>query len=119
MAGKSFAPFTFRVTIRKSPAGYFSTVHSPPPFSPAGEPSPLGLWPATGWVRWKEHKDVHPANVKDAFRVPRGRAVTGQSVLLVDDVLTTGSTANEAARALRRAGAARVVVAVLARTLLS
>jgi ComF family protein len=62
---------------------------------------------------------TRPTNVKDAFRVPRGRPVTGQTVLLVDDVLTTGSTADEAARALRRAGAARVVVAVLARTLLS
>jgi ComF family protein len=54
-------------------------------------------------------------NVRGAFRA-RGAEFAGQTVLLVDDVMTTGSTANEAARALRQAGAARVVVAVLARS---
>ena len=53
------------------------------------------------------------ANVRGAFRATP-RALRGQTVLLVDDVLTTGSTCSEAARALRTAGAARVVVAVLA-----
>lgn len=53
-------------------------------------------------------------NVRGAFRVRRGTSLAGQIVLLVDDVLTTGSTCHEAARVLRSAGAARVVVAVLA-----
>jgi ComF family protein len=55
------------------------------------------------------------ANVAGVFQVRRGAALRGQTVLLIDDVMTTGSTASEAARALRTAGAARVVVAVLAR----
>lgn len=54
-------------------------------------------------------------NMQDAFRVRRGARLTGRRVLLVDDVMTTGSTASVAARALRAAGAERVVMAVLAR----
>jgi ComF family protein len=53
-------------------------------------------------------------NVQGAFRSSPRAALKGKTVLLVDDVLTTGSTCHEAAQALRRAGAARVVVAVLA-----
>lgn len=53
-------------------------------------------------------------NVRGAFRARAGHHLRGQTVLLVDDVLTTGSTCSEAARALRDGGAARVVVAVLA-----
>jgi ComF family protein len=54
-------------------------------------------------------------NVRGAFRVRSGASLAGRSVLLVDDVMTTGSTAGEAARTLRAGGADRVVVAVLAR----
>lgn len=53
-------------------------------------------------------------NLKNAF-VANSKRVTGRSVLLVDDVCTTGSTLRECTQALRSAGAARVDVAVLAR----
>ena len=56
-------------------------------------------------------------NVRGAFAVPEGRrpAVDGKQILLVDDVLTTGATANACAKALKRAGARQVCVLALAR----
>jgi ComF family protein len=56
-------------------------------------------------------------NLRGAFSVVRATEVTGREVLLVDDVYTTGTTASECARVLRRAGAAKVLVATAARTL--
>jgi ComF family protein len=53
-------------------------------------------------------------NVRGAFRCTR--ALTGASVAVVDDVMTTGATLNELARTLKDAGAARVVNWVVART---
>jgi ComF family protein len=56
-------------------------------------------------------------NVRGAFAVRRGRSVRDKRVVLVDDVLTTGATAEECARILSQAGAASVGVLVLARAL--
>ena len=53
-------------------------------------------------------------NVRGAFKARSRYSLTGKSVLLVDDVLTTGATANEAARALRVLKPARIMVVVLA-----
>jgi ComF family protein len=53
--------------------------------------------------------------MRRAFRARLGSQIAGRSVLLVDDVLTTGATCGAAARALRQAGAERVIVIVIAR----
>jgi ComF family protein len=54
-------------------------------------------------------------NVRGAFRVRDRTLVAGRSIVLVDDVLTTGATADACARVLRRAGAADVLVLTFAR----
>lgn len=58
-------------------------------------------------------------NVRGVFRVPDEHriAVQGRTVLLVDDVLTTGATVNAATRALKKAGADQVLVLTFSRVL--
>lgn len=56
-------------------------------------------------------------NVKDAYRPLTGEIVKGKRVLLIDDVITTGATLENAAAALRAGGASEVVCMTLARSL--
>ncbi len=55
------------------------------------------------------------SSLKGAFRVAVVEAVRGREVLLIDDIMTTGATARECARVLKRAGASKVWVVTAAR----
>ena len=55
-------------------------------------------------------------NVKDAFACKSKRNLFGKTVLIIDDVCTTGSTLCEAASKLKGAGAAGVIASVFAKT---
>lgn len=68
--------------------------------------------PQTGLSRRERRR-----NIRGAFRVIDREAIQDRRLLLLDDVLTTGATVEEAARTLLAAGAARVDVLTFARTL--
>lgn len=70
--------------------------------------------PPQAHVRGREERQK---NVASAFAVPitNTRVVAGKTILLVDDIATTGSTLNDAARALKEAGAAHVWGLVVAK----
>jgi predicted amidophosphoribosyltransferase len=67
--------------------------------------------PQVGLTREQRRK-----NVAGAFAVAKGREgrISGARLVLIDDVITTGATAGACARALKKAGAARVDVLSLA-----
>jgi ComF family protein len=83
----------------------------------------LGVPFRSNWLRRIRHtpQQVQPSaaarreNVRGAFRASWRAAVSGKRILLVDDVMTTGSTASEAAKVLRAEGAKEITVAILAR----
>jgi ComF family protein len=58
-----------------------------------------------------------PRNVEGAFAVARPAAICGKTIVLVDDVLTTGSTVEACAMVLLKSGAQDVFVLTVARAL--
>ena len=60
------------------------------------------------------NRDERLKNVRGAFSVINPHMVNRKNILLVDDILTTGSTLNECARVLKESGAAFVAAAVVA-----
>ncbi len=95
-----------RAALKLHPAGLFLKPNVSALVRQKNTASQTGLTPAQ-----------RRENMRGAFAVMRPEDVHGRDVLLVDDVMTTGTTASECARALRRAGAERVFVATVARVL--
>lgn len=82
---------------------------------------PLDRWNLRR-IRWTEPQvnlaaDDRRANVKGAFSVHESAQVNGRRILLVDDVLTTGSTVEECGKVLKAGGAVDVTVITVARAL--
>jgi predicted amidophosphoribosyltransferase len=83
----------------------------------------LGVPVFSGLLAWKRKARLQHRlapherfrNVHRALRISAGYDIKTACVVLVDDILTTGATVNEASRALLAGGAERIVVAVLAR----
>lgn len=59
-------------------------------------------------------KDMRIKNVRGAFQVKKADLIKGKKIILFDDIYTTGSTAEECSRVLKKAGAQEVVVITLA-----
>ncbi|MFW5854151.1 MAG: ComF family protein, partial [Thermodesulfobacteriota bacterium] len=64
----------------------------------------------------KMDREERRANIRNAFTVPDPEKIQDKTILLVDDVYTTGATADECARTLLKSGATRVDVLTLAQT---
>ena len=73
----------------------------------------------------KQHTPMHRAGmdkkaraltVKNAFEVLRPRLIEGRDILLIDDIFTSGETASNCAKILKKNGAATVSVLTIART---
>ena len=59
-------------------------------------------------------KQARAENVRGAFHIRNAQEVRGRNIILLDDVITTGSTVAEAERVLRATGARQVLVVAIA-----
>ena len=61
------------------------------------------------------HRSERLSNAKAAYRLRKPKGLVGKTILLIDDVITTGATCNACAKLLKQAGAKAVYVLALAR----
>ena len=86
---------------------------------------PLQLPVVSNWVKYRRNCrkqsslpiSLRRQNVRGAFRAAARYDIKECHVLVIDDVMTTGATAGEVAKVVKAAGAAKVTVAVVARSI--
>ena len=61
-------------------------------------------------------KDERRINVEGAFKIKDNRDIFNKVVILIDDVMTTGSTINECKKILKNNGAKRIIVLTIAKS---
>lgn len=62
-----------------------------------------------------KERDKRVKNIEGLFKIARPHIITNRTILLIDDVCTTGATLNECARVLKQNGAKKVIGLVIAR----
>ncbi len=72
----------------------------------------------TNQIQHKLDKSKRRQNVKGVFEVSKTTDIKDKNILLVDDIITTGSTLDECSRVLKSAGANKVYCATIAKTML-
>jgi ComF family protein len=119
---ESFADYDLVVPVPLHRARYRERGFNQSEVLAEGVAESTGVSLATGALRRKKNtRDQtylnalqRAENVKDAFAVKESDRIDGKTIILVDDVMTTGATLNECARTLLSAGAVDIFAATLA-----
>lgn len=61
-----------------------------------------------------KNKEKRIENIKNSLKIKKPEKIIGRNILLFDDILTTGATLNEAKKALKKAGAKKIIFMVMA-----
>lgn len=77
-------------------------------------PSQLVKWRHTESQTHTSNKSERQKNLNESMRILSPKSVESRAIILIDDVMTTGSTFTEAKRALKEAGAGKILCLALA-----
>ena len=61
------------------------------------------------------HKIERKKNIKNAYKVVNQQKIKDKKIILLDDIYTTGATANECSKVLKQSGAKEILVVTIAK----